>query len=57
MERNSKSMDGNSQYDIDVILSNLCHVNQMPPHILGETLRTESKINIETGRDMKSHGL
>lgn len=29
----------------------------MPPHIFGETLQTESKINIEIGRDMKSHGL
>lgn len=57
MERHPKFMDWDPQNYIAAMLpqTNLCNTSQMPPHIFGETLQIEYKINIEIGKGKRSH--
>lgn len=50
-------MDWDPQNYIAAMLpqTNLCNTSQMPPHIFGETLQIEYKINIEIGKGKRSH--
>lgn len=58
MERHLKYMNqaGFSKlYSYCSSSANFWNTNQMPPHILGETLQIEYNINTEIGKGKRSH--